>query len=173
MKFRLKRVSEVIKRELGDIIPRELTFSAKLVTIQHVDLTPDLKQCHVYVSAIGTKEEQYSAIAALVGHRKLLQQALSRRVVIKYTPHLHFELDDSIVRGNRVIDILQQIEPTLPPQDEPDEEATTQEPAQQDEDTFSIPEEDEEALAVDHSKAPRSKRTKSKKTLQNEADDQE
>jgi len=122
MKFRIKRVSEVIKRELGDIIPKEVTFEAKLVTIQHVDLTPDLKQCHVYISAIGTPEEQHQAIATLVGHRKELQKALSRRVVIKYTPHLNFELDDSIVRGNRVIDILQQIETDLPPLDEDSDE---------------------------------------------------
>jgi len=124
MKFRIKRVSEVIKRELGEIIPKEVSFEAKLVTIQHVDLTPDLKQCHVYVSAIGTKEEQQAAIAALVAHRKELQHALSRRVVIKYTPHLNFQLDDSIVRGNRVIDILQQLETDMPPQQ--DEESDEQ-----------------------------------------------
>jgi len=124
MKFRIKRVSEVIKRELGEIIPKEVSFQAKLVTIQHVDLTPDLKQCHVYVSAIGTKEEQQAAIAALVAHRKELQHALSRRVIIKYTPHLNFQLDDSIVRGNRVIDILQQIETDIPPQQ--DEESDEQ-----------------------------------------------
>jgi len=122
MKFRIKRVSEVIKRELGDLIPREVTFQAKLVTIQHVDLTPDLKQCHVYISAIGTPEEQHAAIASLVAHRKELQHALSRRVIIKYTPHLNFQLDDSIVRGNRVIDILQQIDTTIPPQDEESDE---------------------------------------------------
>ncbi len=128
MKFRLKRVSEVIKRELGDLIPKEVTFTAKLVTIQHVDITPDLKQCHVYISAIGTKEEQEAAIATLVGHRKELQSALSRRVVIKYTPHLNFQLDDSIVRGNRVIDILQQIDEIQPPQDEePDDHEHEQE----------------------------------------------
>lgn len=123
MNFRIKRVSEVIKRELGDIIPKEVTFTAKLVTVQHVDLTPDLKQCHVYISAIGTKEEQEAAIASLVAHRKELQRALSRRVIIKYTPHLNFRLDESIVRGNRVIDILHQIEETQLPQEDdlPDE----------------------------------------------------
>lgn len=130
MKFRIKRVSEVIKRELGDIIPKEVSFAAKLVTVQHVDLTPDLKNCHVYVSAIGTKEEQQAAIAALVAHRKELQHALSRRVIIKYTPHLHFSLDESIVRGNRVIDILQQLEPTLPA----DEQGEETDPAHQDDD---------------------------------------
>ena len=55
MKHRLERVKEVIKRELSEIIPREIAFKATLVTVQHVDITPDLKQCHVFVSAIGTE----------------------------------------------------------------------------------------------------------------------
>jgi ribosome-binding factor A len=160
MKFRIKRVSEVIKRELGDIIPKEVKFKAKLVTVQHVDLTPDLKQCHVYVSAIGTKEEQHEAIAALVGHRKELQKALSRRVIIKYTPHLHFELDDSIVRGNRVIDILQQIEPTLPPM----EEEASSETAEKDLPDFEE-EEEEEVL-------PKPRRTKSNRKQTTTEDDE-
>jgi ribosome-binding factor A len=160
MKFRIKRVSEVIKRELGDIIPKEVKFKAKLVTVQHVDLTPDLKQCHVYVSAIGTKEEQHEAIAALVGHRKELQKALSRRVIIKYTPHLHFELDDSIVRGNRVIDILQQIEPTLPSMVE---EETAAESAEEELSDF---EEDEEEVS------PKPRRAKSNRRHTTTEDDE-
>jgi ribosome-binding factor A len=37
-------------------------------------------------------------------------------VILKYTPHLIFHLDDSIERGSRVLEILQEIEP--PPSDE-------------------------------------------------------
>jgi ribosome-binding factor A len=45
-----------------------------------------------------------------------LQAGLSRHIVLKYTPHLVFHLDDSIERGARVLEILQEIEP--PPSDE-------------------------------------------------------
>ncbi len=44
MKHRIERVCEIIKRELGSIIVRELTFSAPLVTVSAVDITPDLKR---------------------------------------------------------------------------------------------------------------------------------
>jgi ribosome-binding factor A len=37
-------------------------------------------------------------------------------VVLKYTPHLHFKLDDSIERGSRVLEIMQDLE--LPPDDQ-------------------------------------------------------
>ncbi len=110
MKHRLERVREVIKRELSEIIPREITFTATLVTVQHADVTPDLKNCFVYVSAIGKTEDREAVIEKLQAHRTLLQHELSKRVILKYTPQLHFRLDDSIERGNRVIEILQDLE---------------------------------------------------------------
>ena len=128
MKHRLERVKEVIKRELGEIIPREIAFKAALVTVQHVDITPDLKQCHVFISAIGTEGEKKAAINSLEDRRKLLQHMLSKRVVLKYTPQLHFKLDTSIERGTRVIELLDKIGlPAEPdeqqePQDHQDEE---------------------------------------------------
>src|SRR5207302_158391 len=63
MKHRLERVKEVIKRELSEIIPREMTFHATLVTVQDADITPDLKNCFVYVSAIGSEEDKDAAVA--------------------------------------------------------------------------------------------------------------
>jgi ribosome-binding factor A len=108
----------LIKRELGTIVGREMKFEAPLVSIRAVDITPDLKQAHVAVSAIGTKWQKERAIEQLTENRQHLQHELSRRVILKYTPHLHFELDESIERGTRVLSLLDEIEPTLPP-DEP------------------------------------------------------
>jgi ribosome-binding factor A len=39
-----------------------------------------------------------------------LQSAVAKHVVLKYTPHLVFHLDDSIERGTRVIEIMQEID---------------------------------------------------------------
>jgi len=121
MKHRLERVNELIRRELGDLLSRELTFEAALVTVQQVDITPDLKHAHVFVSVIGSEEQAKAAMAKLHSNRPHLQHLLSKRVVLKYTPHLHFKLDDSIVRGTRVISILEEID--LPPDtsDEPED----------------------------------------------------
>jgi len=111
MSLRLKRVSELIKRELSEMIGRELVFTS-LVTVQQVDITPDLRHAHVYISVLGgsqghPEEEARAVINQLHNHRKELQAGLARRVILKYTPHLHFKLDEAIERGTRVIDILQ------------------------------------------------------------------
>lgn len=120
MKHRLERVKELMKRELGDLIGRELTFT-QLVTIQDVDLTPDLKHAHVYVSVLG--DDPASALAKLHEHRKELQSLLSRRVILKYTPQLHFKIDETIERGSRIIDILQTLDiPEETPETEDNDE---------------------------------------------------
>jgi ribosome-binding factor A len=107
MKHRQLRVNELLKRELSLIIAREITFGDALVTINQVDVTPDLKNAHVYVSVLGPNKD---VLTQLEAHRVPLQTQLARHVVLKYTPHLIFHLDNSIERGTRVIKILQQIE---------------------------------------------------------------
>lgn len=106
MKHRIERVCEVLKRELGQIILRELTFPTPLVTISGVDVTPDLKQAHVYVSALGTDVQRETVLSILQQNRRMLQAEVSKRVILKHTPHLNFKLDDSIARGSRVLNIL-------------------------------------------------------------------
>ena len=49
-------------------------------------------------------------LAKLHEHRKDLQYKLSRRVILKFTPHLHFKLDLAQERGSRVIDILSNLD---------------------------------------------------------------
>ena len=116
MKHRLERVNELIRRELSEIINREVTFHAALVTVQQVDITADLKHAHVFISVIGSEDDGKEAMARLHASRVNLQHLLSKRVVLKFTPHLHFKLDESIERGNRIIDLLGEIE--IPPDDQ-------------------------------------------------------
>ena len=109
MKHRMLRVNEVVKRELSGIIAREMSFEGALVSINHVHVTSDLKNAHVFVSVLGT-EARESVMSKLASHRPALQAELARHVTMKYTPHLIFHLDNSIERGTRVIEIMQEIE---------------------------------------------------------------
>jgi ribosome-binding factor A len=111
MKHRLERVNEVLKRELSEIISREINFAAQvLVTIPAVIVTPDLRQCNVFVSVIGQEPQKARVMEQLEEHRTTMQRELSKRVVLKYTPHLYFKLDDSIERGSRVLKIIQDLD---------------------------------------------------------------
>ena len=110
MKHRMLRVNEVVRRELSTIITRDLSFDDVLVTVNQVDVTPDLKNAHVFVSVLG-KGSAKAVIEKLDEQRVILQGEMAKKVVLKYTPHLVFHLDNSTERGARVSKILQEIEP--------------------------------------------------------------
>jgi ribosome-binding factor A len=109
MKNRLARVCEVLKRELGILASRDIDFHGDLVTVGSVDITPDLKQAHVYISALGPAGASRRALESLEKNRTHLQTELSRRIQIKHTPHLHFHADESIERGTRVMGIMEEL----------------------------------------------------------------
>ena len=121
MNTRLLRVNELVKRELSTIITRDMTFENVLVTVNHVDVTPDLRTAHVFVSVLG-KGSHKGVIAQLDENRTILQAELSKHVVLKYTPHLVFHLDESIERGTRVFQILQEIKPATDEDEDDDAE---------------------------------------------------
>ena len=109
MKHRQLRLNELVKRELSGIIARELTFEGALVTINDVDVAPDMRNAHVFVSVLGSSQRD-NVLNKLEENRPALQAELSRKVVLKYTPHLVFHLDRSIERGSRVIEIMDKID---------------------------------------------------------------
>jgi len=107
-----------LKREIGEVIRREFEVSeAGLITVNDVDVTGDLHSAVVYISILGTKDQQKRGMNLLSHHRKRIQGLVGRAVVLKYTPTLKFKIDDSVVRGNRVLQIIEELEKSTPTSD--------------------------------------------------------
>ena len=115
---RHERVRELLKRELGEAVRREFNVAdSGLITVNDVDPAGDLKSAVVYVSILGNADQQKRGLQKLNEHRIRLQSLVAKAVVLKYTPLLKFVVDDSIVRGNKVLQIIEELEKTLPPED--------------------------------------------------------
>jgi ribosome-binding factor A len=113
---RLERVRELLKRELSVLLLREYPAKdAGMVSVSDVDLAGDLQSATVYVSVSGTPDQRKRIHEDLVQNRKRLQELLGHAVVLRYTPVLRFELDNSLERGDRILRILADIEKDLPP----------------------------------------------------------
>ena len=111
MNHRILRVKELIRREVGTILERNFSFNGALVTIHDVDMTPDFKQCFVYVGVLGKGESPDVIIERLNEGRGQIQRQLFKRVVLKNSPTLVFKHTDSIERGVRVLNIIQNLPP--------------------------------------------------------------
>jgi ribosome-binding factor A len=117
--LRLQRVRELLRREIGMVIQREFPISeAGLVTVNDVDVAGDLQSAIVFISILGNPDQQKRGLNLLSRHRKRIQALVGRAVVLKYTPTLKFIIDDSVVRGNRVLQIIDELEKSNPDADE-------------------------------------------------------
>ena len=117
--LRLQRVRELLKREIGEAIRREFHVSeAGLISVNDVDLAGDLKSATVFISILGNPDQQKRGFQLLNEHRIRLQGFIGRAVVLKYTPRLKFIFDDSIVRGNRVLQIMEELEKASPAEED-------------------------------------------------------
>lgn len=109
--LRLERVRELLKRAIGEAVRREFNVSeVGLITVNDVDVGGDLKSAVAFISVLGDAGQQKRALQALEEHRTRIQGLVARSVVLKYTPTLKFLVDDSIVRGNRVLQIIEELE---------------------------------------------------------------
>ncbi len=107
--FRAERVSELIRRELGSIIAKEVDFApGTFVTITDVDVDKKLMHAAVGVSVIpsGRAEE---ALAALGRRAGALQRLLLKRINIKPMPLISFVPDRGLENAAEVERILGKI----------------------------------------------------------------
>lgn len=112
---RRERVRELLKRQIGEVIRREIPVEeGGLISVNDVEVAGDLKSARVYVSILGNPDQQRRGMQLLLRYRARIQHLVARAVVLKYTPVLRFVMDDSIVRGNRVLQIIEDLEKTLP-----------------------------------------------------------
>ena len=113
---RLERVTELLKREVSELIRQELNVEeVGLLTVNEVKLSPDLKSATVYVGFVGTVSQKKKAPAILNERSKRIQLQLGSTLRLKWTPVLHFFLDDSVEKANRVLSILEDLEKSAPP----------------------------------------------------------
>jgi len=115
MSLRLQRVQELLKRELGEIIRREFPVEdGSLINVNEVKVSKDLQIATVYIGIIGKEEQKRRNLQLLLDNRKRIQGLLGKAVVLKYTPQLRFIMDESIERGNRVLEILDELDNSSP-----------------------------------------------------------
>lgn len=117
--LRLQRVRELLKREIGEVIRREFPVSeAGLITVNDVDVAGDLQSAVVFISILGNPDQQKHGFSLLRTQRKHIQAMVGRAVVLKYTPTLKFLMDTSVIRGNKVLSIIEELEKTNPANEE-------------------------------------------------------
>jgi ribosome-binding factor A len=105
---RQKQIGNLIQKELGDFLEKKVSDPRlDFVTITAVEVSPDLRQAHIYVSTLENQQEAMESLNHAVG---FLRHELGSRLALRYVPELIFHLDTSLQRGERIDQLLEEIQ---------------------------------------------------------------
>jgi ribosome-binding factor A len=108
---RTERIDELLRQEIGDLIAREIADPAVgFATITDVETSPDLRHARVWVSVIGQPEAREASVHALQRAMPFVRAQLGRRLRLKRIPEFSVRLDESVERGARVLQLLNELE---------------------------------------------------------------
>jgi len=103
----MRRVNEAVREVLSARIAEGLNDPRLgFVTLTSVETSPDLRHARVYVSVLGDESARAESLAALGSAHGLLQKAIASELRMKRTPTLQFVFDESIDRGMRISELL-------------------------------------------------------------------
>ncbi|MCF6093189.1 30S ribosome-binding factor RbfA [Microaerobacter geothermalis] len=109
-KVRVSRVGEQMKKELSQIIQRELKDPRiGFLTVTGVEVSGDLQLAKVFISVLGSEEQKVNTLIALSKAKGFIRSEMGKRIRLRHTPDLIFKFDESIEYGNRIESLLQQI----------------------------------------------------------------
>jgi ribosome-binding factor A len=104
---RMRRVNEAVREVLSARLAEGLKDPRiGFVTVTSVDTSPDLRHARVYVSVLGDAHARDETLAGLASSHGVLQRDLARELRMKHTPTLEFVYDESIERGMRISELL-------------------------------------------------------------------
>lgn len=115
---RLARIDEELKKEISNIINFNVKNSdvTGMISVTKVKVTPDLKYAKVYVSILNSRNIK-TTLAGLKKASGFIRSEVAKRVNLRNTPELVFELDDSIEYGARIDSILKEVMKDIKPEE--------------------------------------------------------
>ena len=104
---RLNRINEELKKEISHVITFELKNSniTGLISVTKVKITPDLRFARVYVSLLNSKSKT-KTMAGLQNAVGYIRGQIAKKINLRVTPDLQFELDESMEYGEKMDKII-------------------------------------------------------------------
>ncbi len=112
---RVEKVSSLIKREISQMLIsgiKDDRVGSGLVSITDVDMSGDLQHAKVFVSIYGTKKAQEETMAGLTACTGYVRRSLGQKIRLRHTPEIHFIQDSSLEKGDQLIQLIDQINPS-------------------------------------------------------------
>jgi ribosome-binding factor A len=94
MSQRTDRVADSLRKELSVLLMREVRDPrVALATISRVQVARDLGHARIWISVLGDEETRQQTMAGIEHAKGFLRSQIGRRLKLRVTPELAFELD--------------------------------------------------------------------------------
>ena len=108
---RAERTADTLREEIAQIVGYELEDPRlTMVTVTDVRLSSDKRAARVYVTVAGDEDEHKAALAALKHAAPYVRKQLGLSLNLPRTPEIHFVRDRVEEQGERVDQLLLEIE---------------------------------------------------------------
>ena len=109
---RIDRISELYGRALAETIRlvKDPRVRDALISVTHCEVTGDLRYAKCYISVLGSEEQQKEVMRGLKSASGWLRREVGRAVQLRYAPELVLVLDESIVRGAHINEMVNRLE---------------------------------------------------------------
>ena len=111
MSNRTLRVNELIQREISAILRQDYQSESVAITVTEVRVAPDLRDARVFVTILGDADTVEKKLRWLRARSRDIRQEMGKRIVLKYMPRFSYVLDDSAIRGSRILLLLDEVDP--------------------------------------------------------------
>lgn len=115
---RSDRVADQVRMEVADILMRKIKDPrVRTVTVTDVELTTDLRIAYIFVTTMETEQAERDVFAGLSKASGFVRAELGRRLALRYLPEIVFKRDETGPRGDRVMKLLDGLQPHETAQD--------------------------------------------------------
>jgi len=119
---RSDRVADQIRMEVADILMRKIKDPrVRSVTVTDVELTADLRIAYIFVTTMEQEQAERDVFAGLSKASGFVRAELGRRLALRYLPEIVFKRDETGPRGDRVMKLLDELQPHETAQDASDD----------------------------------------------------
>lgn len=122
------QVADAVQQHMSYLLQRELKDPRiGFTTVTAVEMSADLKYARIYISVMGTSEEQKATMDALASARGFIRRELAARLDLRFAPEVQFKLDTSAEYSDRISRLLNELkqEETTRQEQDPGQEATS------------------------------------------------
>jgi len=111
MTHRIEQVNKLIRREISELLQHQVKDPrlGSFVAVTEVSTSPDLRYAKIFVSRIANEEEKRETLSVLAAAAGFFRNELARRLRLRRIPKLSFQWDDSIRRGDHLLQLIDQV----------------------------------------------------------------